>query len=229
MTFKHDLLPDVQLEQINDPAGRYYLKDGKRYLSCTNLIGQMLSAFQRESAGLENWKKRVGEREANRVRNVAAAKGTALHKICEDYILNRPLHKRTPPLTKAAFNVLKPHIDQNVEIVYGVEHRAYSDRFLCAGTIDLICKWNGKKTVLDFKTARKVKQKSQIIQYFLQATMYANMLRETHDFNVEQIIILIAVEHEKKPQQFLFKADEYQETLEKLFAKFEVHKIASEN
>ena len=84
----------------------------------------------------------------------------------------------------------------------------YSDRLRAAGTSDLICKYAGKPTVLDYKTSSKHKKEEWIENYFIQSTAYALMVKERYDLDIEQIVIMIAVEGDN-PQVFVKDPSDY--------------------
>jgi genome maintenance exonuclease 1 len=106
------------------------------------------------------------------------------------------------PTTTALFLDLQPIVDLNVQEVYGIEYPLYSDRLRAAGTSDLICLYNGKPTILDYKTANKPKQEKWINNYFIQSTAYSIMVKERYDIDIEQIVIMIAVDNDQ-PQVFV--------------------------
>ena len=63
-----------------------------------------------------------------------------------------------------------------------------------AGQVDCVAEYNGKLSVIDFKTANKERQESWIENYFLQTTAYAIMYEEIFGKPIEQIVILLAGE-----------------------------------
>ena len=120
----------------------------------------------------------------------------------EDFALNKM------PTTTSLFLDIQPFVDYYVEEVYGIEYPLYSDRLRAAGTSDLICKYNGKYTILDYKTAGKRKKEQWIENYFIQSTAYGLMWKERHDLDIEQIVILIAVDGDL-PQVFVKDPNDY--------------------
>ena len=120
----------------------------------------------------------------------------------EDFALNKM------PTTTSLFLDIQPFVDSNLEEVYGIEYPLYSDRLRAAGTSDLICKYAGKPTVLDYKTSSKRKKEEWIENYFIQSTAYALMVKERYDLDIEQIVIMIAVEGDN-PQVFVKDPSDY--------------------
>lgn len=197
---------------------RYYqTPDGQYYPSVTTVT----SSFKKKY--IEEWKKRVGEEQANRVSRRATTRGTALHSMCEDYLANKSEYRRgkMPPILEM-FNKIKPTIDEHVEVVYGIELALFSHELKTAGRTDLFCRFMGLNTILDFKTSNRMKKEEDIEDYFVQATTYAMMIEEmyadTKPIFIPQIAILIAVEEaESGGQLFVKQTTQYRSKARKLF------------
>lgn len=186
--FALKLFEPKTLKQINENGQRLYVTEtGDKYPSVTTALGKL------GKKKLWEWRKRVGDEVANKVSTQASRAGTAVHNIAEDYILGTKREKDVNPIALNTFRTIQPYLDQNVDEVYGVELRMYSDTLKTAGTTDLICRYNGKNTILDFKTSKRWKNKDEIKTYFMQGAAYAQMAKEHYDFDVERIVILMAV------------------------------------
>jgi genome maintenance exonuclease 1 len=98
------------------------------------------------------------------------------------------------PDLKELFFKIKPIIDDNVGKVYAQEQALYSDKLRIAGRVDLIAEWNGKLSVIDFKTSTKQKSEEDIQNYFMQCTAYALMFAERTGMWIDDIVVLIATE-----------------------------------
>ena len=81
-----------------------------------------------------------------------------------------------------------------------------------AGRVDLIAEWDGKLSIIDFKTSRKLKQKKWIESYFMQAAGYAQMFYELTGIVISNLVILIAVDQEQ-PQVFVEQKQDYIDNL----------------
>jgi genome maintenance exonuclease 1 len=189
-------LPDEGLNRLDLPSGRIYERDGIHYHSVTTVISKMS-----DKSSLENWRKRVGEEEASKITLQATNRGTAVHNLCENYLLNKFL-PASMPANMETFKSLKPYLDNHITEIYGIEHQMYSDTFGVAGTADVIGKWDNINSIIDFKTSRRFKEKKWIENYFIQSATYAYMCYERYNMIVPQIVILIAVDHER-PQLFI--------------------------
>jgi len=177
MKFDHDPTIDLpRARQINTPSGRrYQTPDGNVYPSITTLLGDQ----PEKKKMIAEWRARVGEAEANKISSQAARRGTALHAVMEKYVLGDEVTpQNTMPDQYARFKLVKPLIDEHLQLIYASESPMFSDILRIAGTADLICEWKGEPTVIDFKTARQIKKADMIQDYFIQATAYSIMFEE---------------------------------------------------
>lgn len=210
--FKHEFFEKINITRIDSDIGRFYEIDtGERFKSVTSILSQY------DNKALEKWKKSVGEEKANRISTQARVRGSAVHNICEKYLLNDPTYKqKTMPFNLSEFNKIKSILDSNIEIVYGIEHMMYSRKYKCAGTSDLICKWKNNNAIVDFKTSKRIKTEDKIEHYFIQTSVYAQMVKEIYNIEVPDIVIIMMVDHED-PIVFHKKAIDYHEKLETIF------------
>jgi genome maintenance exonuclease 1 len=218
LTFKHNLLPELGCQQITKPDGSrvYATPDGNEYVSVTTALG----VFSKK--GIAKWKARVGEEVANKIGRAAAEAGTAVHEIAEQYMKNDESWKDAFPIPKSRFLKIKSFLDKNVSEVYAIEHRLYSDELKSAGTTDLICNYDNKVTILDFKTSKPIDpyrksffQKKKEI-YLLQGAAYGNMVYERYNLKPEQIVILLAV-HEDDPIEIKVDISNYEQKIKNFF------------
>jgi len=165
---------------------RFYEIDGKAYPSITTVLSI------RSKEGLQKWRDSIGEKVANWEMNRAARRGKATHTLVEQYIKNEtPSIRDVLPL--GLFRLLKPYIDQ-INNIHCLETIMYSKKLTIAGQVDCIAEYNGKLSVIDFKTANKERKEDWIENYFLQTTAYAIMYEEIFGKPIEQIVILLAAE-----------------------------------
>jgi hypothetical protein len=193
----------VEIDTVTVNGKRYYATpEGNRYPSITTV----LSVLSKQS--IMEWRKRVGEEEANRISTQAARRGTKVHKMCEDYLNNELDLKKFLPADKQTFLSMKPLLDEKINNIHAQEIALWSNYLKVAGRCDCIAEWDGKLSVIDFKTSRKLKKKEYISSYFQQASAYAVMYEERTGIPISQIVILIAVDDEE-PQVFIEKRDNY--------------------
>lgn len=209
--FALKLFEPKKLKQINEDGRRLYVTEGgEKYPSVTTA----LSLIGRKK--LNEWRRRVGFDKANKIGQQAARAGTAVHNVAEKYVLGEDISKENP-IALSKFNTIKPYLDNNVDEIYGIELRMYSDELKTAGTADLICRYNGKNTLLDFKTSKRRKSKEDILSYFLQCSAYSIMAKEHYNFDVEQIVILMTIAEEPTPEIFVEDINNYINKTRKYF------------
>lgn len=208
MIFEHyDLnLPECKRKNIN--GSRMYLTEtGEAYPSITTVLSRM------SRDGIKAWRERVGSETANKISTQASRRGTAVHKLAEEYMSNNPnWSKGAMPNNIETFNSIRPILEENINLVYGLEVNLWSDYLGVAGQCDCVCQWDGQNTIVDFKTARKAKKEKHIQNYFMQGCAYAIMFEERTGIAVPNIGIVIAVDNDD-PQVFHVKRDDYVEGL----------------
>jgi genome maintenance exonuclease 1 len=159
--------------------------------------------------GIAEWKERIGSEQASKVLAQASRRGTAVHSLCEKYLLNEENYIRgAMPSNVSLFKQIQPYMDKYIGKVYGIEIPLYSDELKSAGTCDLFCQLHGINAVVDFKTSAHAKEEKYIENYFFQATAYAIMLEERYKISVPSIGLLVAVEDDNL-QVFLKHTSEF--------------------
>lgn len=145
--FKQDLIEFEDLESVTMDSGRMYrTPDGTIYPSVTTALSQM------SKQGIIEWRKRVGEEEANKITRQAARRGTKLHNLLEKYLMNDYNYgKSQMPSDLDLFYKIKTVLDKNVSVVRGQEFPLYSNVLKTAGRCDLLCDYNGELSVVDIK------------------------------------------------------------------------------
>jgi len=189
--FEHVKTELTEMVTENTENGRVYkTPDGIDYPSITTV----LSILSR--AGIAAWRKRVGEAEANKISAQASRRGTAVHEIIEKYIDNIEDFKDgyTPDVVESFLSV-KSTIDDNLGRVFAQEAPLYSHHLGLAGRVDCVAEYNGKLSIIDFKTSRKRKTPSMIKQYFMQEAGYAVMWEERTGMPITQLVTIIAVDN----------------------------------
>jgi genome maintenance exonuclease 1 len=217
--FNHVKLPqlDFDLKTETTESGRLYATPtGERYKSITTVLGNY------NKQAIMEWRERVGAEEANKISTKAANRGTKVHKICEDYINNEipelKMQMMMPDLKEMFFKI-KPIIDEKLGDVYSQEQALYSHKLKIAGRVDLIGMWDGKLSVIDFKTSAKQKEESYIQNYFMQCTAYALMFSELTGMWIDDIVVLIAT-GEGEAQLFERQIHDYQKPLMQYIDKY---------
>ena len=139
-------IPEIKTETIDKK--RYYVTpEGKKYPSITTVLGH----FNKKA--IYEWRQRVGNKEANRISTQASRRGTKVHQMCEDLINNELDEKKFMPSDKETFNTIKNILENNINNIHCQEATLYSDYLKVAGRVDCVAEWNGKLSVIDFKTS----------------------------------------------------------------------------
>lgn len=205
-TFIHHDLPKLERDTKPDGTRVYKTPSGKSYPSVTTVTG--LHAKQ----GIMEWRKRVGEAEANRISTTAANRGTRIHQFCEDYLLGNDVN---PDIFDAEmFSSIKEWLD-DIDNIHALEDPLYSDHLEVAGTVDCIAEFQGKLSVIDFKTSSRPKERDDIHNYFMQTSAYAVAFEERTGIPIGRLVIIMAVENDY-PRLFIEKRDNWVAGFKKL-------------
>jgi len=211
MNFLHETV-DIpgQIKQINTSGKRLYETPDGNFPSITTVLSSL------SKAGIQAWRKRVGEEEANRISTQASRRGTRTHSIIEDYLKNQQdyLSGHMPDsieLFQSVQSILNNHIGK----IYGLEVSLWSKFLGVAGRCDCIAEYDDEISIIDWKTSSKPKKEEWIESYKLQGTAYAKMYEERTGNKVTQVVIVIAVV-DGTPQIFYANPDEHVERLQEV-------------
>ena len=217
-THKSVEIPEVSTKTVN--RKRFYLTpEGGIFPSITTV----LSVRKRE--GLSEWRKRVGDDVANYISRTAANRGTKVHQMVEDFLNNQEVEKDNRAfLPFCLFQQLKPHLEANINNIFAQECGLWSDKYQVAGRVDCIAEYNGVPSIIDFKTSRSERSDDWNLDYYIQASAYAEMFEERTGTPIEQIVILVVTE-DGQVQEFIKKKHEYLpllvETIEQFVSEWE--------
>ena len=216
--FKHNWVTLPKLKQINSEDGRKYAVNEKvKYPSITTVLGKT-----KDLSYLKEWRKRVGEEHANKVTAAATSRGTSMHKLCEDYLLNQDLDDLGSTSGELLFRGIRPYLDR-IDNVRALESGLFSHKLHVAGTVDCIADYDGELTIIDFKTAKSAKRESYIHDYFMQGAFYFTSFYELTGELPKQILVLISVQ-DGSVQEFFVKGKEiihWTEQLKERIKKYE--------
>ena len=169
---------------------RHYEIGSSKLPSVTTILSATASSEKRES--LNKWKAKVGEVEAERVKNVAATRGTAMHSYLEYHLNGQGLLDLSDE-GRVARNMAQTIIDKglgDLSEIWGNEVVLYYPD-LYAGQTDLVGIYQGRDSIIDFKQSNKPKRDEWITDYYLQGAAYATSHDCIYDTNIEQIVVLI--------------------------------------
>jgi hypothetical protein len=175
----HCELPDLDCVTNPDGVRHYITPEGNRYPSITTIL-QCLS-----KKDIDRWKDRVGVAESTSISRRAANRGTNLHSLIEQYLKNEKIN---PTI---GFNIVKKDLDR-IGVIRAQEVALWSDFYKIAGRTDCIAEFDGKLSVIDFKTSKGFKKKEWIEGYFIQATFYAEAWEERTGETINDLVIIIS-------------------------------------
>ena len=232
---KYDYKP---LNRTTIEGKRHYaLPDGSKVPSVTTILDRTKS--EESKAALANWKKRVGEQQAQQIVTEAANRGTRMHSYLESYILSddmKPLPSNPfghASWFMAAEVILKGLV--NVDEFWGTEVPVYYSG-LYAGTTDCLGMWKGRPAIMDFKQSNKPKKREYIADYFTQLAAYAEAHNDTHGTSINTGVILMAVQPKQledgtytTPEylEFVIEGDEFEYWRQEWLKRVELYYLMS--
>ena len=209
-------LPDIKARNQNG-SRVYETPDGSFYPSITTVLSV------RNKKGLFEWRKRVGDDVANYVARTSAARGTAVHHMCEDYLNNAfvdVIHKKKF-LPYCLFGQLQKKVLHKIDNIRAQECGLYSNKYKVAGRVDCIAEYEGKLSIIDFKTSSKERNDEWNENYYIQASAYAEMFEERTGVEINQICILVVTE-DGAVQEFVKDKKEYVPLIEQTVLDWEM-------
>ena len=203
-----------KLERVDTKIGRFY-KDSND--SLVPSVTTVLSNTSSKNSGLADWRLRVGDEEADRVIKQSTDIGTAVHQAIENYLNNDEWcnfglsyeEKISEQITK---RFISDGLNKITE-VWGLEVGLILDK-LYAGTADCVGNYLGIPSLIDFKTAKKIKKREWIEDYFLQGCAYANAHNVMFESDIKQIVILM-VDRDLIFKEFVVRENEFNHLTEK--------------
>jgi hypothetical protein len=180
------------------PKSMRSLIDGKRHYdigddklpSVTTILSATQSEEKRKS--LADWRARMGAQSADRVRDISAMRGTAMHRYLEAYI-DGSGHKDLTSIGKEAEPMAKKIIESglgDLEEVWGQEVTLYYPG-LYAGATDIVGIYEGQPAIIDFKQTNKPKKREWIADYFCQLGAYCMAHNYVYGTKIQSGVILM--------------------------------------
>lgn len=171
-----------KLSRIEGPQRLYATPEGDRVPSVTTILGETA-----DKTALMEWRRRVGDAEANRISQESAGLGTLVHKHIENYIEgaerpkgNNQVHQMARMMSDAVINQGLADVDE----IWGMEASLYYPG-LYAGTTDLVGIYKGQPAIMDHKTTKLMKKREWIDDYFIQTAAYALAHNEIYGTSIK--------------------------------------------
>ena len=198
--------PYKHYNRFSDTTGRKYLVDNIKVPSVTTILNAT-----KDKRFLDNWRRRVGDQEADRIMRQASSVGTEMHQVLEYYLTGQGYYNAAEEGTKP--RMMAKTILNNIKLdeVWGNEiSLQYKNQF--AGTCDLTAVAYGKPSIVDWKQANRPKKEEWVEDYKLQLGAY--YLAHTANYGpIEQGVISICTRDLQYQEFRLSEADlkEYSE------------------
>jgi len=206
----------TQLEHLpkitNQNGDRVYQVGKLYYPSVTTVLSQ------HTRKGIQEWQERVGYEEAKKISSRAAANGTRFHTHVEQYLKNNQTLAMSL-IEVERLSLFEPYL-YKIDNIRAQEATLYSDHLRLAGTVDCIAEYDGKLSVVDFKTSAREKELAYVQHYFMQAAAYAIMFEERTGVPISNLVVLVSVadglvqeftsKRDKHVKDLLFYRDQYE-------------------
>lgn len=207
-----------ELSTVTELGMRFYVTPEKRhYASITTVLGHTVSEEKQES--LKRWQDSLGVKKAAEVTKAAADRGTNVHLMIERHLKGEDI--QTSSFSAAdvnSFNALKLKL-KSIDQVWGQEVSLYSNTLEVAGRCDCIGTYKGVPSIIDYKTANRVKSEKEIADYKLQCAFYAIGFLEQFGVEIEQGVVLMTSAG-GFPQEFRFPLEDQYPLLEQRVEQF---------
>lgn len=228
--FEHqDLITFEEIETIEGETRIYKTPNGN-FPSMTSILSIL------DDGGIDEWIKRVGEEEANRIVMEAINRGNSLHDLSEKYLKNELTREEIRGPGRVLFNRVKKYLDK-IELVVALEVPLYSTKYKYAGRADGIVMIDGQLTILDHKNSRrpidlnKSFSRKKIFCYILQLYGYKKALEEMTGLKATQGCLIIGQHQTSNAIQLKYNLDDdfIKEEFEKLILIYYGHMDVKES
>ena len=195
------------LERVEENEMRFYRDSNNDLVPSVTTV---LDATG-DKSGITHWRRKVGPAQADAIVQESTLIGSAVHEAIENYLLGKSWSNFTEDrngfLAKSISSKFISSCLNGIDEVWGLESGLILDG-LYAGTADCIGVYKGLPAIIDFKTAKKLKRKDWIEDYFLQCSAYANAHNVMFETSINDLVILM-VDRDLLFKEFHIKKDEF--------------------
>ena len=187
---EHKLFEKIELECFEHNGNRYYIlpKSGIAVPSVTTVL-------YKDQTFADNSSNRKARR-----------RGTDVHDLVEQYLTTGKDPDKMMPTDKDLYDKIKKVIDKNVTEINLIEGCVYSKQLMTAGKCDLLCKWNDKSAVVDFKTSKYHKKETDLQNYCDQIICYGLCAMRCYStFKPKNCYVVLANEEDAEAQVFKYE------------------------
>ena len=186
---------------------RTYDVGNEKLPSVTTILSKTKS--QKAIDSINSWKARVGEEQATRIKDQAAARGTDMHTHLEKHILGEGYLDLRPEgrVAKEMADTIIAKGFNDLQEIWGSEVTLHYPG-LYAGATDLVGTYDYEDSIIDFKQSNKPKRKELIDDYFMQLGAYAMAHNYVYRTSITQGVILMCTP-DNYFQKFQIKGKEF--------------------
>ena len=204
-----------------DGQRKYSTPDGEKLPSVTTILDATKSEESKKA--LFEWRKRVGEKQAQAITTEAAGRGTRMHKWLENYVKTGSTGEPgSNPYSIQSHKMAQSIIYQGLSKCnefWGTEVPLYFPK-IYAGTTDLVGVHDGAEAIMDHKQTNKLKKREWIEDYFLQLAAYANAHNEVYGTNIRKGVIFMC-SADNIYQEFIIEGSEFDHWTDRWFRRVE--------
>lgn len=209
-------------KRIDTPEGRRYVTpDGEKLPSVTTILSS--TTPEEKKKALQEWRNRVGHKQAQAITTEAAGRGTRMHKWIEDFIKTGQIGvPGSNPYSQQSHKMAQSIIYQGLSKCnefWGTEVSLYFPK-IYAGTTDLVGVHDGEPAIMDHKQSNKLKKKEWIDDYFIQLAAYAAAHNEVHGTNIRKGVIFMCTA-DNIYQEFIISGTEFDMWTDRWFERVE--------
>jgi hypothetical protein len=196
------------------PNGRMYIDPtGDKLPSVTTILDRTKSDETKRA--LEQWKRRMGAKKAEDIKNEAAFRGTLMHGYLERHLKGENPQAGTNYYHKQGYKmagvILETFLQPFLDEFWALECALYYPG-LYAGTSDMIGVYQGQESIIDFKQTNKLKTDDRINDYKVQLAAYLSAHNKIHGTNIKQGVILMCSK-DLEPQSWVIRGNEMEQAI----------------
>ncbi len=201
------------ITRTKDPIGRVYNTPMGSFYSVTTILGKT-----KDMSGLDEWRKRIGNKPADRILKLAGLDGTCFHEMLEASLDGKEYTGIQYPIGKRLYRQAYPIAKKNVGHIYAQELYIFSKTLKLAGTVDLVADWNGIPSIIDFKSCGYLPKDDRYIKdYWIQISLYRHMIEEMYGLSCPQLVLLFSAKKVQRAKVITCHHNKYaRDTIERV-------------
>jgi ATP-dependent exoDNAse (exonuclease V) beta subunit len=211
------MLESYHLESITEDGLKYFLTNQGQKIASVTTILKVVAQYKgitmygwKAQRRLSNWKLRIGEEIADQIRRDACARGTEFHQRIANYLHGGKGTQWAQDLLPFGHSIKSTLLQiKPVEDAKLVEGMVVHPKLYYAGKVDAIAKWQGKWSLIEWKTANRPQKREWIKSHLLQSAAYIAAANKTYNLDLKQSLIVIATPS-REAQVFLVGWEELQ-------------------